>query len=354
MPKQATEIPRTGEDLVAALCGEEPYRPLREALVETFGTGVRATERLRVEKLDGRAYRVELETSEHHSVVLKIFRVLRARRNELVLNRWLPAVGLSHLAPRLLAVAPGPDDSSVWHVYEDCGDVTLADREDPGSIRSALRAIGRVHAAFVEHPLLEEITTQGKPPGNYFFDTPELHESVRASVERLNASKDVPRSDTIANLADCLAALAPVFANTAPISGPQTLLHGDLYPSNIVVSNGAHGDDEAACSARLIDWDRAGIGPFLFDLAFIVGELAPEGRQLALSAYRESMEPHLTAWPTPQEWQQQFKRVRMGRIVRAIETYVGLFENGNGEYAIQKFEEALSWLTTETADELPV
>ena len=348
MAKKETEIPRTGEDLVAALFGEEPYRPLREALVETFG---KAAQQLRAEKLDGRAYRVKLEASEHRSVVLKIFRVPRARRNELVLHRWLPAVGLSDLAPRLLAVAPAPDESSVWHVYEDCGDVTLADRQDPGSIRSGLRAIARVHAAFVEHPLLEEITTQGKPPGNYFFDTPELHESVRASVERLNGSHDVPRSDTIAKLADCLAALAPLFANSAPISGPQTLLHGDLYPSNIVVSNGAHDEGRAA---RLIDWDRVGIGPFIFDLAFIVGELPPESRQLALNAYRESMEAHLPRWPTPREWQQQFKRVRMGRIVRAIATYVGLFENGNGQYAIEKFEESLSWLTKEAADELAV
>src|SRR5215212_2568116 len=78
-----------------------------------------------------------------------------ARRNELVIRRWLPAVGLSASAPRLLSVAAEPDGSSVWHLYSDLGDDAVDPAaSDPRDVERAVVAIAEIHMRFRRHPLL--------------------------------------------------------------------------------------------------------------------------------------------------------------------------------------------------------
>src|SRR5207249_3386150 len=77
--------------------------------------------RLRV-RSDGRAC----------SLVLKRFDPWLARRNELVVRRWLPAIGLGDRCPKLLATAADRRGAWVWHVYEDLGDGAVdAGHPDP-------------------------------------------------------------------------------------------------------------------------------------------------------------------------------------------------------------------------------
>src|SRR3954469_16662127 len=63
---------------------------------------------------------------------------------------------------------------------------------------------------------------------------------------------------------------------------PPTLIHGDFYPSNILVET--QGTNQRVCP---VDWELAGIGPGLLDLAALVsGKWSePERQQLACAYF---------------------------------------------------------------------
>src|ERR1041384_3228546 len=106
---------------------------LRMSLAELFAFG--AWRFAAQQRLCGRVYRVRLELygGGHRSVMVKRLDPLVAQRNQLVAQRWLPAVSLAGSGPALLTVAAERHGKCVWHVYEDLGDWGLdphsADRE---------------------------------------------------------------------------------------------------------------------------------------------------------------------------------------------------------------------------------
>ena len=51
----------------------------------------------------------------------------------------------------------------------------------------------------------------------------------------------------------------------ASVGGPETLLHGDLWPTNAIVRSRGDG-----FSVRLIDWDEAAAGPSWFDVSTLL------------------------------------------------------------------------------------
>jgi Phosphotransferase enzyme family len=67
---------------------------------------------------------------------------------------------------------------------------------------------------------------------------------------------------------------------------PVTLLHGEFYPSNVLVQESAANPPRI----RPIDWEMAGIGPGLLDLAaLIAGKHEPGLRQRIVDAYRAEL-----------------------------------------------------------------
>src|SRR6266542_1303879 len=86
------------------------------ALRERFGEGDAAFCVLQAEQLGRSVYRLQLEANgSPHSVVVKRLEQAIGRRVALVNERWLPAVGLEHAGPPLLAAAGEPDGQHVWH-----------------------------------------------------------------------------------------------------------------------------------------------------------------------------------------------------------------------------------------------
>jgi len=65
-------------------------------------------------------------------------------------------------------------------------------------------------------------------------------------------------------------------------SEPSTLVHGELYPSNVLVVPGR--DDIRVCP---VDWETAGVGPGLVDLAALVTGWPSETADALAEAYRE-------------------------------------------------------------------
>ena len=76
----------------------------------------------------------------------------------------------------------------------------------------------------------------------------------------------------------------------AAAGGPETLLHGDLWPTNaIVLSNGD------GVRVRLIDWDEAAAGPSWFDVSTFLLRFDPSHRPWILDAYRRAVD-RLADW----------------------------------------------------------
>ena len=77
-------------------------------------------------------------------------------------------------------------------------------------------------------------------------------------------------------------------------SWPLAVVHGDFHPSNILVQH----RQRSAPRVRPVDWELAGIGPGLLDLAALTSGAwsTAERRRIAL-AYGRSLPPHLRRAP---------------------------------------------------------
>ncbi len=87
--------------------------------------------------------------------------------------------------------------------------------------------------------------------------------------------------------------LAPVFERVVErmLSLPRTFIHGEFYPSNIILRRGSA---KRVCP---VDWEAAAIGPGLIDLAALVsGKWTEEQRKVLIRAYRDALEP-AGDWP---------------------------------------------------------
>src|SRR5262249_5910955 len=116
-------------------------------------------------------YRIQIALGgEAHSVIVKHLEPGRARRNQLVTERWLPAVGLGGRVPSLLGIAAERSGTAVWHVFEDLGNEILETTDpDPDRLEAAVELIAQVHMRFVNHRLLAECRLYGDDFGAGFF-----------------------------------------------------------------------------------------------------------------------------------------------------------------------------------------
>lgn len=70
---------------------------------------------------------------------------------------------------------------------------------------------------------------------------------------------------------------------------PRTFLHGEFYPSNVVVERG-----KGPVRIRPVDWEMASVGPGLMDLAALTsGAWSEEERKKIATAYREALPDRL-------------------------------------------------------------
>ncbi len=82
----------------------------------------------------------------------------------------------------------------------------------------------------------------------------------------------------------------------ALLDQPRTFVHGELYASNVLVAETAGG--RRVCP---VDWEMAGFGPALIDLAALVaGTWDDEQREALTRAYYGAV-PRSAAWPPPRD-----------------------------------------------------
>ncbi len=236
-------------------------------------------------------YRLELVSgaAPWRSVVVKRLESAAAPRARLAAERWLPALGLADGCARLLGVAAEARGDVVWHVYEDLGDETLAARPDPARVAAAVDLVVRLHTRGAGHAILPDVRRYGSDFGIGYF-TANLRDAI-AALEALQTS-GIEAPGEFAGLAALLLRRllglladverrASVFARSG---GPDTLLHGDLWPINTFVDSTA-----ARLRACLVDWDRVGVGPFAYDLSTLLFRFPVHERAAVLDVYRRAV-----------------------------------------------------------------
>jgi hypothetical protein len=267
-------------------------------LVQRMPDGaVNSSSTLNLERLKQGVYRLRIGGNPMRRLVLKCLKPAIAQTDRLVAERWLPALGLADRSPRLLAGAAQRDGCWVWHAYEDIGDEALNLRREPSRLAAAVALIAELHARAARHALIPEVRWRARDHGVHFF-TSNLRDAIAALEGLATLRRRVPPEFPSAR-ARLLERLYKLRADSGrrvrvmeETGGPDTLLHGDLWPKNVFVTANGTG-----VRAQLIDWDHVGAGPFSYDLSTFLYRSAPEERPWLLQQYRQVLER--TGWHLP-------------------------------------------------------
>jgi Phosphotransferase enzyme family len=304
---------------------------LAETLRELVQSGGGTVNGVAIEQVKGsRVHRVHVDGDRgSRSFILKRFSSPHvAHRNQLVAKRWFPAVGLGDTVPCLLGVAAERDGGRVWHVYEDLGDCALVleravkdrarvFRVAPDRIEPAVALIARIHARFAGHPLLAECRLSGGDFGTRFFVS-ALDDAIRALDALLAAGHEQAGVWTdvwcrlLARLHDLRRHQAERADALARFGGPETLLHGDLWPINVMVPTGGRG------RAALIDWDHVGVGPVTYDLSTFLTHFPRQDRRWILDVYLRCMDAFGIRFPADADWNLLFDTAEQARLAISV------------------------------------
>lgn len=255
-------------------------------------------------ELSADVYRLTLTTAprrasarrpaEPASVVVKRREPAVAHRERLLARRWLPAVGLADAGPPLLATVCEPEGDAVWSVYEWLDGASL-DRTpvDPGNAGRVVEVVASMHVRFASHPLMAEVRHYGAHLGRDAYAGQLDDATLALATARRDPCVRTHLVDAV--LTDLEHAVhrareetPALLALLGKVGGPDTLLHGDLWPKNVMAG---------PRWLRLIDWERLGVGPAMYDLSALLLRLPPATRRGALDRYLT----HIAAagWPIP-------------------------------------------------------
>ena len=347
------------------LAGEFNSIELRDTLEELLdGAAVRLIAQQRLSRRH--VHRIQVDGgSTSRSLVLKRFSSPHiAHRNQMVVRRWLPAVGLAQAVPALLGIAAERDARYVWHIYEDLGECSLVVNEppaedqgahhrrrgprvfhaEPARVEAAVTMIAQIHARFAKHPLLGECRLYGEDFGDHFFAS-AVRDAIR-SLEGLLAPERELSSSRIPSLQHLLISMRRLFDEgperaraLAQFGGPPTLLHGDLWPINVMVY-----PDGMSLRASLIDWDKVGVGPVSYDLSNFLARFPREDRQWILDLYLSCMERVGWHFPAETDWNLLFDTAERSRLATTVFWRAMTALDSPSEWALDELAEAQEWL----------
>ena len=136
---------------------------------------------------------------------------------------------------------------------------------------------------------------------------------------------------------DALLAELPERAEALNVcGGPETLLHGDLWTTNtFVLPDG---------TARLIDWDHAGVGPAAYDLSTFVSRFPAAERAHVLGRYREAAARRGLTLPSDAELQLAFDTAERGRLANCGLWPAVAVSKGLDDWGWRHLRDVAGWL----------
>ena len=200
-------------------------------------------------------------------------RFLRESRREVRVYR--SGILGSGLAP----ACHGAVADRAWLFLERVAGTPLSQSGDLDAWREAARALARLHGRFAQGPPhLPELLRR---------DARFYRRWPRRAVRLLRRGSADARS--VFGLLRVAARYDVVVERL--LAAPQTFVHGEPYPSNVLLLPGT-----GRTGVRLVDWEMAGTGPGPLDLAALVSGRWPEAdRAEIVAAYTEAAPPRLVA-----------------------------------------------------------
>jgi len=325
--------------------GEAELGALRVALARSLGPEARL---VGCEHLAATVRRLRFQTGcSCRSLVVKRLDPVSAQRNRMLTERWLPAVGLEELGPGLLASAADPDARFGWQVYRDWGGAGLDGHpEDGRRARAVARAVAELHLRFADHALLGECRLWGGDLGMGFYSS-STRDALRALEALTPASAGLPdrteaaRNRLLEQLQQLLDEEDERGRALEELGGPETLVHGDLWPKNIFVL-----DDADRLRVRLIDWDRAGVARFPYDLSTLLIRLPAEQRPGIVAEYGDAVGSGGWRLPENDVLNGLFDTAERARLASLVAwPALSLLRDGEGprSWALSTLEDASGW-----------
>jgi hypothetical protein len=200
------------------------------------------------------------------------------------------------IGARCFAAVAESDPPRHWLLLEKVPGVELWQVGELSVWEGVARWLGELHARFAGR--IDEL--RGANP--YLLE----HSAswYRSWCERARAAlarSDDPRASTLHDALDGYGeAIAPL------VELPRTFVHGELYPSNVLVVR-----DDRPLRVCPVDWEMAGIGPGLIDLAALVGGWDPPERGRLVAAYLSGLPEGDAVRPAPDTLSDDLARCRL-------------------------------------------
>ena len=175
--------------------------------------------------------------------------------------------------PAYLGASVDPAGERYWLFIENVEGPVLWQVGEFDVYEETARWLARMHAALAP--------AVAAPPASLLRYGPELFRTwagrARGFAERRSTPWDDERR---AAVIDLTAGYEPVVELLAGL--PATVIHGEFYPSNVIVQR-----REAGVRIAPIDWEIAAVGPGMLDLAALtIGKWTPAQRAALAGAYR--------------------------------------------------------------------
>lgn len=245
---------KTGGSRWAGGTTPTPQEVLQEGLSDWLGRPVRVVE-MSGRPLDTSSHpisrlSVTLGSGERLSVIYKRPRPghkLYGNEREVLVYRRLLA-GRRFGAPAHYASAYEPGCGRYWLFLEDVGETTL-DQEGEEAWLAAARWLAEMHGTYLGRgEELRALGCLGEHDADYYR---LIARAARGHLAEAGARWALPRFDELtAGFGAAVAYLAAL---------PRTLVHGDIFPGNLLVRPGP--------SIRPVDWESASVGLGAWDLA---------------------------------------------------------------------------------------
>ena len=303
-------------------------------------------ELINVQKLlRSRVYRLRFAINgDMRNLVVKRFSPDRAHLEQTVIQKWLPKMGFKGNAPKLLGVAAERKGKCTWHAYEDLGESTLNKfSDDTNKIRLAVNLIADIHTNFAESPLLGECRSYGGDLGAYFFRS-NINDAVRSLKnmvipdDRYLDSRENLRESLLRRLKIILEEEKDRTQLIYDFGGSETLLHGDLWTTNIFVL--PYSDE---FRARLIDWDHAGVGPISYDISTFLLRFPSTEREWILDYYQERVSHSKIQLPPKQVLNRLFDTAEYSRLANTVIWLANATSESNPGWAFDDLSEVDQW-----------
>jgi Phosphotransferase enzyme family len=174
------------------------------------------------------------------------------------------------IGPRCFAAVAEPDPPRHWLLLEKVPGVELWQVGELSVWEAVARWLGGLHARFAAR-------IDGLRGANPYLLEHSLSwyrswcERARAALARSDDRRASTLQGALDGYGEAIAPLAKL---------PRTFVHGELYPSNVLVV-----PDDQPPRVCPVDWEMAAIGPGLMDLAALVGGWDPPERGRLVAAY---------------------------------------------------------------------